>query len=144
MKPFYKITCFTVILLFLSTWAYGSGSSSDVKWFNYGEGLTVAKKQSKKIFILFRADWCGYCRKMEHGTFKDPAVVAYLKKHYISIKVDTEKNRDLAMQYKVMGLPSCWFLKKDGEPIGNLPGYNGPEQFLNVLKMVQDNDTKTK
>ena len=113
---------------------------SDIKWYSYEEGMAEGKKQGKKIFITFRADWCGYCRKMEKETFKDPSVIAYLTEHFISIKVDTDRQKNLAVQYRVTGLPSNWFLTKTGEPIGNRPGYMATDVFLMVLKSLQEGE----
>jgi thioredoxin-related protein len=41
-----------------------------------------AKKQNKKVFILFHAAWCGWCHKMD-DTMNDPSMKAYFENNFI-------------------------------------------------------------
>lgn len=107
-----------------------------IDWQAYRAGLDMAKTQNKPVFLYFHADWCKYCKKLKKETFADNGVFNYLNTNFISITVDTEKNRELAMEWGVKGLPSLWFLKADNSKISNIPGYVGPEQFLHVLKYI--------
>ncbi len=143
MKP-YKLSIFLLSFFCLISWLpTGLAAANTIKWYSYDEGLKVGKTRGKKIFITFRADWCGYCRKMEKETFKDPSVVSFLSENFISIKVDTDRQKKIALEYRVMGLPSSWFLWENGEPIGNLPGYSPPAMFLETLKSVKKIDKKS-
>ena len=74
---------------------------------------------------------------MAKETFQDPSVVSYLNEKFISIRVDFDKEGDIASQYGVRGLPSTWFLTQTGERIGNVPGYIPPQALLSMLKKVQ-------
>ena len=114
-------------------------SSKSIKWYSHDEGIAVAYSEGKKIYINFRADWCVYCKRMEKETFSNPAVVSYLNKHFISIKVDTDKERKISNKYGVSALPDSWFLFKNGDVIGRRKGYIKPDQFMKILKTVQEN-----
>ncbi len=143
-----KICCTLVLAALLISWMPESiASAGDVKkksaqeginWYAYKDGMNQGKKNEKKIFINFRADWCGWCRKMENDTFKNPLIVSYLNKNFISIKVDTDKRKDLASKYGVSGLPLSWFIEGDGEPIGSRPGYIDAEMLLSILKSLNE------
>jgi thioredoxin-related protein len=143
-----NIYCTLVLVALLISWMPESiASAGDVKkktapeninWYAYKDGMTQGKKNGKKIFINFRADWCGWCRKMEKDTLKDPLVVSYLNKNFISIKVDTDKQKDLAEKYGVRGLPLNWFIEGNGEPIGSRPGYIDAEMLLSILKSLNE------
>ena len=98
--------------------------------------MALEKTQKKKVFLHFYANWCRYCRKMAKETFQDLSVVAFLKGNFISIRVNTDKQRKIAASYGVRGVPSTWFLKENGERIGNLPGYIPPGRLLSILKKV--------
>jgi len=117
--------------------------SNDIKWFSYDNGMAAAKKEGKKIFLHFRADWCSYCRLMAKETFKDPAVIAYLNANYIPITVNSDKETGLAQKYRVQGLPLNWFLEENGEKIGNRPGYISPSDLISFLKFIHTNSYKT-
>ncbi len=143
-----KIYCTLILGALLIAWMPESiASAGDVKqrtapeninWYAYKDGLNQGKKNGKKIFINFRADWCGWCRKMEKETFKDPLIVSYLNKNFISIKVDTDKQKDLAAKYGVRGLPLNWFIEGNGERIGSRPGYISAEMLLSILKSLHE------
>ena len=126
-----------ILIVFCLVVAYSiSHASSGIKWYSYEEGILNAKKNGKKIFLHFGAPWCGYCTKMKNKTFNDFLVSDYLNTNFISIKINTDKEKKIASKYYVKGLPDSWFLTKKGEKIGNLPGYIPPEKFLSMLKYI--------
>lgn len=132
-----------IVLLWLAPACSESGSSTEsVKWTSYNEGMLAAENEGKKIFLSFYADWCTFCAKMDKETFKEPAIAAYLNQHFISIRVDTEKEADIARKHFVRGLPMTWFMEPDGEKISSLPGYIPPEMFIQILKFIESDSYK--
>jgi len=115
---------------------------SPVEWMAYEEGVTVGKKDKKKIFLNFYADWCQYCKVMDQKTFKDASVVAYLNEHFIPVRVDSEKQKKLAREFNVQALPVSWFIAEDGENIGSQPGYVPPDMMLPLLKYIHTDSYK--
>jgi thioredoxin-related protein len=113
-----------------------------INWHTYDKGIALGKNEGKKIFLHFYANWCFYCRKMAKETFQDPSVIAYLNDKFVSIRVDSDKNRRTASMYGVRALPSTWFLTEKGEKIGNIPGYLSSKQFLEVLKRLTSENKK--
>ncbi|WP_148278087.1 thioredoxin family protein [Desulfobacula toluolica] len=113
-----------------------NGDGSNIAWQDYNQGMAMAKTQGKHVFLYFHADWCTYCRKLKKTTFKDEAVLSYLRDNFISIAVDTDKNQKLSTQWKVKGLPTLWFLEPDNSKISSIPGYVEKKQFLNILKYI--------
>ena len=113
-----------------------------IKWYTYDEGVALGKSQGKKIYIYFWADWCTFCEKMEKETLSKPLVSSYLNKNFISIKVNSDKEKETASQYFVRGFPTSWFLTEDGEKISNLPGYVPPDMFLQVLEFLYSDSYK--
>ena len=116
-------------------------ASDNIKWYSYEEGKVLAKVEKKKVFLHFYADWCVFCRKMNKETFQDANVVSNLNDTFISIRVDTDSERDIAMKYGVTGLPANWFLTEMGQPIVSIPGYIAPDALLSLLEEV--NEVKT-
>ncbi len=113
-----------------------SARTSGIHWQSYVKGLDAAKSQNKPVFLYFHADWCTYCKKLKKTTFADQDVLNYLNSNFISITVDIEKEKNLAQQWGIKGLPTLWFLKADHSKIRDLPGYIDPEQFLIILKYI--------
>jgi len=119
-----------------------SGVTRHIHWYAYKDSLELGRKEGKKIFVNFYADWCRYCVKMDKETFRDPAVVDYLNRHFISAKVNSDTQRQVAEKYHVRGLPSTWFLAENGEAIGSLPGYIPAKMLLKILGFVESESYK--
>ncbi len=70
------------------------------------------------ILIDFYADWCAPCRMM-------PPIRQELKKatgdNLTIIKVDTDRNPDIAIRYQVMGIPNL-ILFKNGKVLWQQAG----------------------
>lgn len=128
-----------VVFLFLPVYAMAAGS---ITWYDYDKGLALAKEKKKKVYINFYADWCGYCKKMEKETFVDSKVISYLSDHFISVRLNSDKERKLATQYSVRGLPANYFLTESGDTIGNQPGYLDAETFMKVLNFIKEEKYK--
>jgi thioredoxin-related protein len=135
-----KSKTFTLIFLMvigiLTATAESQAASNDLKWYSFDEGMAIGSSEGKKIFIHFRADWCRYCYTMAQKTFRDAAVVAYLRKNFISILVDYDQEKRLVSMFKVKGVPDNWFFSKEGEVVRHQPGYIPPDLFLKLLKNI--------
>lgn len=131
-----------IFFCFLAWLPPSFASSKNIKWYAYDEGMALGKKEGKKVFLHFYADWCFYCKKMAKETFKDHLVVNYLNENFISIRVNTDMERKLASAYSVRGLPATWFIAENGEKISNRPGYIPPEMFVKMLKYIQTDSYK--
>lgn len=114
-----------------------------ITWYDYEEAVSRGKNENKKIFLNFYADWCHYCKVMESKTFRDRNVVGYINENFIPVRINTDKNQQLAIKYNVRGLPATWFLTKDGENIGSQPGFIPPDLMLPLLKYISSDSYKS-
>ena len=136
-----KMVAALVAVLFF--WISPAYSSSDgIDWKNYDEGISTSKRDSKKLLITFYADWCTYCKVMERETFKDSAVVSYINKNFVPVRVNSEKERNTARTFRVRGLPDTWFMSEDHEVIGHRAGYIPAETMIQVLKYINTDSYK--
>ena len=113
-------------------------SANKIKWYGYKEGMTLAKKQNKQVYLHFFTDWCEYCKEMDATTFRNPAVVKMLNSEFVAIKVNTTKSYKVAAKYNIRPVPDNWFLSSSGSKIRNFLGYYEPDQFVTVLRYVND------
>ena len=114
-----------------------AADADGIRWYSYEEGMALGKSNPKKVFINFFAKWCGFCRRMDKETFTDKVVVDYLQENFIAVKVDVDKERNVAAQYNISPLPDTWFVSEKGEAIGNRPGYMSAEELLPVLQFIK-------
>ena len=119
-----------------------SVNSSGIKWYSYEEGIERGKEEKKNVFLNFYTQWCGYCKKMDKETFANSSIIAYLNENFISIKVNSDKERQIANYYYVNGLPTSWFLSKEGSKISSLPGYIPSDMLINILKYIHTDSYK--
>ena len=141
---------FAAILLLAVSGFAGETSSKGITWVNYDEGLKLAGKTDKIIFIDFYTNWCKFCHKMDNETFSDREIIDYFNDHFVAVKINAESNskmslpdgefsgRQVSKQFGVRGYPTYWFLKSSGERINFTSGYAPPERFLPLLQFVGD------
>ena len=116
-----------------------ANSAEDINWVSYDKALSMAKKQDKQILIYFFTKWCGYCKKMDKEVFANASIIKYLNKNFISVRLNTEKNKKnakIASSYSVRAYPNTWFLTSNGDKISKLPGFAPANSMLNILKFI--------
>ncbi len=111
-------------------------SQQAIQWKAFNAGMSEAKEAGKPIFLHFYAIWCAYCSKMEKESFQNDTVIDFLNQNYISIRVDVDKQPDIAQNYNVFALPTTYFFSATGEKIGPTPGYISRERLLEMLSKV--------
>jgi len=126
--------------------------NNPVHWYPWGsEALDKASLETKPIFLSIGYAACHWCHVMEHESFENTTIAAFLNDNFVSIKVDREQRPDLDhiyMQTVQMltgsgGWPMSVFLTPDMKPF-----YGGtywpPERrwgrpgFLEVLHSIFD------
>lgn len=128
--------CMTAALLIWAV-AVPVTAADQIKWYSYEEGAALGISESKKVFISFYADWCKFCKTMEQQTFQDAGIISYLNSHFISVKVDVEREKSIAKKYSINPLPDTWFLSENGDVIGNKPGYLSAEDLMPILQFIK-------
>ena len=75
----------------------------------------------KVALVDFSATWCGPCQMLA-------PVVDALEGQVAVYNVDVDANSDLAMQYRVMSVPSL-LLFKEGQVAGQTVGYQSADEI---------------
>lgn len=151
-KSFSRFLFLSFGIAFLSGYIYGK----EPQWKNFNDGMAQAKKTGKKVLIDVYTDWCTWCKKMDANTYSDAKVQEYLRKNYILVKLNPEKDGDVLYDGKkfsaaefsqgmgITGYPATLFLKSSGEPITVLPGYAEADMFIHVISFIGEDHYQKK
>ncbi len=110
---------------------------SGVAWSqSYDVSTKVAAMEKSPVLLFFTASWCQWCQKLEREVLVEPKVVSELRK-FVCVKLDVDKNRDVAMVYGVVSMPRIIVLNTQNEIIGDWLGYRDTKAFLQLLADIQ-------
>ena len=119
-------------------------AENPVDWYPWGEeAFEKAKKEGKPIFLSIGYSTCHWCHVMEHESFENEKVAAYLNEHFVSVKVDREERPDVDRIYMDVcqmitrrgGWPLSAFLLPDTRAF-YAGTYFPPDSFLRVLERI--------
>jgi hypothetical protein len=136
-------------------------ATNPVDWYPWGEeAFNKAKAENKPIFLSIGYSSCHWCHVMEHESFSDETVAAYLNEHFVAIKVDREERPDVDDVYMTAvttmtrgggGWPLSAWLTPDRKPFYGgtyFPPHDMPGRpaFMTMLKRIQEawSDPKTR
>jgi thiol:disulfide interchange protein len=112
-----------------------------VAWTDFGQGLQRASAAGKPLMVAFVTGWCGYCRKMDRITWKDPDVLDELAE-MVAVRVNAEESVerngyrgvDVAGRFGVGTYPTMLLLDSSGRELSRAVGYKSPGEFLRWLR----------
>ncbi|WP_321372689.1 thioredoxin [uncultured Draconibacterium sp.] len=85
---------------------------------------------SRPVLVDFYADWCGPCKQM-------PAILkqvkSELKENVKIIKVDVDRNPNIASKYQIRSIPTL-MLFKDGELKWSGMGVRPAHEIKNIVE----------
>ncbi|MDE6073535.1 MAG: thioredoxin [Muribaculaceae bacterium] len=94
-------------------------------------------KSNKPTLVDFYATWCGPC-KMQAPILEQ--VKGKIGDEGTIVKVDIDKNRELAERYRIMSVPTM-ILFKNGEPVWRVSGVQ--QESVLVDKIREHIETKS-
>ena len=138
--------------------------AQEINWLTIEEAEEANKKEPKKTFIDVYTDWCGWCKKMDASTFKEPKIIEYINENYYCVKLDGEDRNTLTFKgvefnfisqgrrgyhelaagflKGKMTYPSLVFLDEDFVVLQVMKGFRSASELYPILTFLGDNTYK--
>lgn len=110
-----KIKFLTLLLLFLTTKVW---STEPTVFLNSLEEVKQkAQAEHKGIFVLYYADWCGFCKKFQEETLTNNEVAETLNAGFVSYRVlnSSEEGTAYKAAFYIKSLPTLLFFDENGD-----------------------------
>lgn len=126
----------------------------------YGKTHTLSKYEGKPVMITFFATWCTYCKQeLAHiqtvyenekdvviltiiqpggNDLSKEEIVAWLSENGYTFPVLFDETGAYVRNYGVSGYPFSFFVKKDGEFYGYVPGYVDEANLVKLLEQLKE------
>ncbi len=157
----YKLLFAPIIMLATMVWSpnvsvdTAIAPQGGVEWLTWEQAMEKSKTEKRKIFVDVYTEWCGWCRKMEASTFKDPVIANYINNNFYAVKFDAEQKESIEFngkEYKFvksgkrgyhelaawmtngkLGYPTVVFINENQKVIQPIPGYLPAEKFEPIM-----------
>jgi len=136
------IILLSIALLLPAQLAAKSDAGAKINWSTYDDARST-DHDTRKFFIYFYTDQCGFCRLLEAKTFTDESVVDYINSNYTPVRVNAGKELKIASRFGIQGVPDLRFLTAEGEGIARWPGYIESSRLLVLLRYIHTDSYKT-
>lgn len=133
-----------------------------VHWYSWEEAMKLQEKEPRDIIIDVYTDWCGWCKRMDAATFKDPAVGDFVNENFYAIKFDAEQKETIVfsghefkflnagrrgiheLAYSIMdgraSYPTVVYFNSKMQRVMISPGYKDSDAIMKELKFVADKE----
>lgn len=115
------------------------------------EDVGEAADENKHVMLFMHLNGCPYCNRMIEENFSASQLKPYLIKHFDSIAINIQGDREIAFNkdvqvtekqlaqiLKVQYTPTIIFLNKNNRPVLRLNGYRKPEVMKQALHFVNE------
>lgn len=108
--------------------------AAEVRWqTNLQAAHRIAVAENKPIMIVFGAEWCGYCKKLEKQTLNSPEVAQYINETFVPVHLDLDKEQRVGEILEIQSLPCTVILSPNADLLGRIDGYFTPAPFQQKL-----------
>jgi len=137
-KPGSRWGIFLFLILVAGVYvAFSMPRGSAVQWVtDYEAGLQQASQSNRPVLLVFKAHWCGICKKMDADTFSRSKVGQALEE-WVPIKIDVDDHPEIKASYNISALPTLVILSPQGQIIKRTEGAMPPEEFIRFLESAK-------
>jgi uncharacterized protein YyaL (SSP411 family) len=93
------------------------------------EARAISVQDNRPLLIVFGAEWCTFCHKLERQTLSDPELVEYINTKFVPVKLDVEEHKRIASVLEVESLPASVILSPKADLLGTITGYFDKSEY---------------
>jgi thioredoxin-related protein len=114
--------------------------AQEVQWrTSYEVARREARETGRPIFVDIGNAACGWCRRLDASTFREPAVVRQLNERFIPLKIDADRHPEFVRALKVQSYPALAFASAEGKVLEFHEGFVDGEEFLRLCAAARAN-----
>ncbi len=95
----------------------------------YDRAVEMQRRRKEPMAVYFYASWCPYCKAFEKNILRSPMTQRYFS-DAIKVKIDAEKNVEIAELYGVQGYPTFFVAVADLAKAQKIRTDTSPEEFI--------------
>ncbi|HXG10542.1 MAG TPA: DUF255 domain-containing protein [Gemmataceae bacterium] len=109
--------------------------AQEVQWrTDYAEARREAAEKDRPLVLDFGTENCYWCKQLDLRTFRDPTVVRLMNEQFIPLKIDGEREADLAAKLRIQNYPTIVIAAPDGKILGTFEGFLEAPRFQELLQ----------
>jgi thioredoxin-like negative regulator of GroEL len=109
----------------------------EIKWRqDYATARREAAEKNLPLVIDFGTENCFWCKKLDATTFQEPGVAGLMSQRFIPLRIDAEKDPELAGKLRVESYPTVVLAAADGKILDVQVGFIDAAGFQDKLQRV--------
>jgi beta-lactamase regulating signal transducer with metallopeptidase domain len=101
---------------------------------DYKAALRKAREKNQPLLIVFTTQDCYWCKRLLATTLRNSAVDLVLKRYFVSVYLDAEKEAALCKKVRIESYPTLVIAAPDGKILVTQEGYIDGGEFYELLK----------
>ncbi len=93
----------------------------------------IASRENKPMLLVFGAEWCGWCKKLEKTTLENPQMANYINETFVPVHIDVDDHKKIAEILEVESLPCTIVLSPEADLLGRFEGFAKPGPMYKKL-----------
>ncbi len=130
--------CGSVVAFAARPSVFSSNAKTKIHWrADLEQAHEEALKSNKPMLIVFDAEWCSFCKKMDQATFSDPAIITYVNNTFVPVQLSLEDNYRTAEILEVDRIPASVALSPNADLLGRIVGFVNAETYRESLSKIR-------